>query len=193
MAIRDLAEDWDETRSAGYKRIHFIWIGFYALFSGGRKIIKHLWKSGRRKLTRNWMTWDTDEEKTGLQDIHRNHPLVSEPVKWKEYFQNILKKSNAKPGSTPDWSGKICGFIGWILDETNDFKSERTVVVIPDESFCFRFCTPCRKNYRISTWQWLSFACHPVFSLFESPYFSATELHDRQRTKQYFLFPQGCI
>ncbi|MFN8144942.1 MAG: PD-(D/E)XK nuclease family protein [Bacteroidia bacterium] len=171
MAIRDLAERLNETGApdtSGYT--HLIFAGFYALSPAEEKIIQTFIKSGKAEIIWDADAYYTDDPRQEAGTFLRNHPLVSEPVKWKEeYFKNIPKKIEMAGVPLQIGQAKYAGSLVESWMKQNDFKPERTVVVIPDESFLFPVLYALPEELQdINVTMGYPLHATPVFSLFES-------------------------
>jgi CRISPR/Cas system-associated exonuclease Cas4 (RecB family) len=139
MVYRKLAEEITERgKEVSETFEHIIFAGFYALSPSEVSIIKYFADSGKAT-----MYWDADhyygdDPAQEAGEFFRKNKLTKENYSWKEnHFGNGKKEIEIAGVPLLVGQAKYAGNILESLMKQEDFKDERTAVVLPDEKLLF--------------------------------------------------------
>ena len=170
MAYRRLAK---EISMEGYKGIdefsHTIFAGFYALSPSELAIIQFLIFSGRASTFWDADVYYADDTAQEAGEFFRNNPLTENKFLWKqEHFKNIKKEIEFAGVPLHVGQAKYAGNILSTLMEKDDFNSEKTALVLPDEKLLFPVLYSLPEKLKdVNVTMGYPLSQTPLFNLFE--------------------------
>ena len=139
MAYRKLADDLS---NASYKIkhpfTHTIFAGFYALSPAEKTILKYFMDSGKASSFWDADSYYIDDTSQEAGRFFRNNALIEPGFLWKQdHFKNSKKEIEFISVPLLVGQAKYAGNILSSLMKENNFISEKTAVVLPDEVLLF--------------------------------------------------------
>ncbi len=171
MAYRKLAEDLGNAAfKINHNYSHTIFAGFYALSPAEKTILKYFLDSGKASAYWDADSYYADDTTQEAGRFFRNNTLIEPGFLWKQdHFKNIKKEIEFISVPLLVGQAKYAGNILNALMKENNFISEKTAVVLPDEVLLFPMLYSLPEDLKdVNVTMGYPLRQTPLYNLFES-------------------------
>ncbi len=191
MMYRQLASGIKQTDVTGkLKTDHIIFAGFYALTPSEQTIIRHLVETGKASAYWDADFYYVDDPSQEAGSFFRKNPLTSDGFSWKmDHFTGGQKQVEIAGVPLQVGQARYAGNILKQLSQEEDFKGEKTAVILPDEKLLFPVLYSLPENLTdINVTMGYPLRQTPLFNLFEQLMFLQKNARENSNGEVSFYF-----